>query len=88
MLLAAEALLLGGGNQLAVDDQRGGCVHALSDAVLALVQARPVRPLEGHRVFQPADSDDFHSCSHAKDAPRKFLFQATRRAPWPPACWG
>ena len=72
VFFAAEALLLGRGNQFAVDDQRSGGVHALRDAVLALVQARPMRLLEGHRVFQPADSDDLHSCSHATDAPRKF----------------
>ena len=88
VLFAAEALLLGRGNQFAVDDQRGRGVHALGDAVLALVQARPMRLLEGHRVFQPADPDDFHSCSHATDAPRKFLLRATRRSPRPPACWG
>ena len=62
VLLAAEALLLGGRHQFAVHHQRGGGVHALGNAVLALVQARAMRLLERHGVFQPADSNNFHSC--------------------------
>ena len=60
VLFAAEAFLLGCGDQFAVDDQRRRGIHALRDSVFALFQAGPLGLLKGHGVFQPADSNDLH----------------------------
>ncbi len=73
VLFAAKTLLLGGSNQFAVDDQCGSGVHPLGDAVFAFVQSRPMGPLEGHRIFQSADSDHYHRYFPCNKSPSRSL---------------
>src|ERR1051325_8363462 len=66
VLLTVEALLGCRRDQDAVGDQRRGGVVSLRHAVLALVESRPLPPLEGHGVFQAADADNIHPDSCAR----------------------
>ncbi len=61
VLLPTEALLLCGGNQSAVNHQRGRRIHPLCNPILALFQARPISLLQWNGILQPADPDDLHA---------------------------
>ena len=87
VLFAAEALLLGGGDQFAVDHQRGGRVHPLRNAVLALVETRPMACLKGIAFSSPLIPITFIVVSFASSAPA-VPGPGLRRAVQPPANWG
>ena len=59
VLVAGEALFLGGGDQPAVKDQRGSAIHPLRDPIFAIFQFGPQRLPEGNRILQAANSQDF-----------------------------
>src|SRR5579863_3861933 len=61
MFLAAEALLLGGCNDNAIHNQGGSSIHALANAIFAIVEAGPMRLFERNGIFQPADSKYLHN---------------------------
>src|SRR5262249_3673758 len=60
VLSPAEALLRGGGHNLAVDNQRGGGIMPLGEPVFALFQTRPVTPLKWNRTVQSANTEYVH----------------------------
>src|SRR5438128_7740041 len=60
MLASVDPLLGDGGDNRTVDHEGSGRVVTLRDAILALVEPRPTRPLERYRPLEPADPEDLH----------------------------
>src|SRR5579872_1942756 len=65
VLLAIESLFGGGSHGRAIDDQGGGGIMPLRDAVLAFFEPGPSSLLKGDGVFEPADSNNVHDAQLA-----------------------